>query len=139
MAENNKGPFPHGCIAVERIKHKDVKIIEELVTRASGRETIKKRYKVFFSLPMAVSTEWQNLFRDRNSMKYEAIPSESFEFSADGKDVNIEVSEKPTDKLLKVLRLYAVTANQAWQTILDSSHSKHEEEMDILKKLQESE
>lgn len=125
----------HGVVDVEKIEPKSVRIVEE---RDKATPDSPKKYKVVYSLPIAVSHTWQAMFQKPDPIRSGAVHQLSFTFSDDGKEVEAALSSEPSSELLLVLKSYAKRANDLWAPYREKALKNRPEEEKILKTLKKT-
>ena len=125
----------HDIVDIEKVVVKSVNIREKLEDESLwGRSAPDKAYVVTYSLPIAVSKEWQYMFQ-RPDPRSGVVHTVSFAFSDDGKEISATLESEPAPELLLVLKKYAERANTRWQEYRETALQNVSEEERILKRL----
>jgi len=125
----------HEVVDIEKIEPKSVRIREEGGGGFEGES--RKAYIVTYSLPIAVSKTWQEMFQ-RPDPRSGVVHQVQFTFSDDGREVHAKLANEPAPELLVVLQKYAERANARWAPYRKNAVANRSEEERILNKLKES-
>ena len=129
----------HGIVEVEEIEPKSVHIMEDWGEFAGeAKPDSVKKYKVVYSLPIAVSSTWQAMFQKPDPTRSGVVHQVSCEFSDDGREIEAIVRGEPSPELLLVMRSYANRANKRWGSYKENVLNNSTEENRILKALKEA-
>jgi hypothetical protein len=130
----------HGIVDVDEIEPKSVHIVEEWgeLAEVSAKPGKLKKYKVVYSLPIAVSPTWQAMFQKPDPTRSGMVHQVSCKFSDDGREVEATVKGEPSPELLLVMKSYANRANSRWEPYKEKVLNNTAEEEIILKALKEA-
>ena len=129
----------HEIVEVDEIEPKSVQIMEDWGEFAGeAKPDSVKKYKVVYSLPIAVSPTWQTMFQKPDPTRSGVVHQVSCKFSDDGREIEATVKGKPSPELLLVMRSYANRANKRWGPYKEKILNNSAEEDRILKALKEA-
>jgi hypothetical protein len=129
----------HDIVDIEKIASKSVHIVEDWGELADNTKPDSlKKYKVVYSLPIAVSSTWQAMFQKPDPTTSGVVHQVSCTFSGDGREVEATVKGEPSPELLLVMKSYANRANKRWEPYKEKVLNNSSEEDRILKALKEA-
>jgi hypothetical protein len=97
----------------------------------------KKTYAVTYTLPISVSSVWQEMFQ-KPDPRSGVVHQVFFTFSEDGEKVTATLQTEPAPDLILVLKNYVKRANERWKNYREKVLANRPEEERILNLMKEA-